>query len=347
VAAFRPNGAFGPDGPLLLGIGMIAALISAGAWLHVATHLGLPVSTTHSIVGAIVGVGVAAFGLSGVDWAMLLQIVLSWVVSPVLGGVLAYLSFIAVRRLILDNEDPIAATRRIGPYLVGFVVTIIVLSVIYKALANVLDDPPFALALGASLAVGALFAALTALFMRSFQPDGSNPYVFVERNFAILQIATACFVAFAHGANDVANAIGPLAAVVDLYRTGFAAVPTEVPVPIWVLVLGGTGIVIGLATYGYKVIGTIGSQITEITPTRGFAAEFGAASTVLVASRIGLPVSTTHTLVGAVIGVGFARGLAALNMRVIRNIANSWLATVPAAAIVAAVLFLIARLIVL
>jgi phosphate/sulfate permease len=173
---------------------------------------------------------------------------------------------------------------------------------------------------------------------------GMTPYQFVERVFALLQIATACFVAFAHGANDVANAIGPVAAVVSLYQAGFASVPATVGVPLWVLVLGGGGIVLGLATLGYRVIATIGREITEITPTRGFSAEFGAAATVLLASSLGLPISTTHTLVGAVIGVGFARGIGALNLRIIRNIVNSWIATVPVAAAATALLFTVARL---
>jgi phosphate/sulfate permease len=169
----------------------------------------------------------------------------------------------------------------------------------------------------------------------------------VEGVFGVLQIVTAAFVAFAHGANDVANAVGPLAAVVGIAQVGFQSVPTEIPVPIWILALGGVGIVVGLATWGYKVIVTIGKHITELTPTRGFSAEFGAAGTVLLASRLGLPISTTHTLVGSVIGVGFAQGIGALNLRTVRNIINSWVATLPAAAALSGLLYWILKTVLL
>ncbi|MGH7448979.1 MAG: inorganic phosphate transporter [Longimicrobiales bacterium] len=344
TAMFDVSGPWGADGPRLLAVGMLCALIAAAAWLHVATHFGLPVSTTHSIVGAVLGIGLVSFGISGVDWGTMLQIMASWVVSPLLGGVLAFLSFFAIRRFILSAPDPVGATIRTSPYIIAIVVALLVLSFIYKVLQNRVEAPPvlvaFGIAAGAGLVAGVLASALT----RNMAPaPGMSPYQFVERVFALLQIATACFVAFAHGANDVANAIGPVAAVVSLHQAGFAAVPATVDVPLWVLVLGGGGIVIGLATLGFKVIATIGREITEITPTRGFSAEFGAAATVLLASSLGLPISTTHTLVGAVIGVGFARGIGALNLRIIRNIVNSWIATVPVAACASALLFTIAR----
>lgn len=344
VSLFDPAGGLGPDGPLILALGMLSALLAAALWLHVASLMSLPVSTTHSIVGALVGIGLVAFGLQGVAWGTLGSIVMSWFVSPVLGGVLGYLTFRAVRARVLRNSDPIHATRQIAPYLIAIVITLIVLSFIYKALGNVMDAPPFILALGASLAAGLVGGLVTLLWVRfKPPPEGVQPYGYVETIFAGLQIVTACYVAFAHGANDVANAIGPVAAVVSLTANDFSALAGEVPVPFWVLVLGGVGIVVGLATFGYRVIATIGKEITEMTPTRGFAAEFGAATTVLIASRMGLPVSTTHTLVGAVVGVGFAQGIGALNMRVLRNIAGSWVATVPAAGGVAAVIFLVLR----
>jgi PiT family inorganic phosphate transporter len=344
TAMFEVTGPLGADGPMLLAIGMLCALVAAASWLHLATHLGLPVSTTHSIVGAVVGIGVASFGIRGVEWGSLLQIVGSWVVSPLLGGGLAFLSFFAIRRYILNQNDVVKATNRATPYLVAVVVAVMVLSFIYKVLKNRADVPPAVLALGAAIGAGIVAGVLTFAMVRNLAPaPGMSAYDYVERVFGVLQIATACFVAFAHGANDVANAVGPLAAVVTLYQAGFTTVAGEVGVPLWVLVLGGGGIVLGLATMGYKVIATIGKEITEITPTRGFCAEFGAATTVLLASSLGLPISTTHTLVGAVIGVGFARGIGALNMRVIRNIANSWLATVPLSAGVAAILFMAVR----
>ncbi|MEN8374114.1 MAG: inorganic phosphate transporter [Gemmatimonadota bacterium] len=346
VSLFAPTGPAGADGPLLLALGMLAALISAGAWLHVATHLALPVSTTHSIVGAVVGIGVATFGLAGVDWGTMLEIVLSWFASPVLGALLGFLTFVFIRRRILQSEDPAGASRKIGPYLVGLVVTIIFLSFIYKALKNVIEAPPFALAVGVSLALGAVATLASRPLIKRADAHPGGPYEHVERMFAVLQVATAIFVAFAHGANDVANAVGPLASVVTLARTGFQEIATTVPVPLWVLLLGGVGIVLGLATLGYRVIETVGRQITEMTPTRGFCAEFGAAATVLIASRMGIPVSTTHTLVGGVIGVGLAQGMAALNMRVVRNIIASWLATVPIAAAFSMTIYFVLRAIV-
>ncbi len=343
VALFAPTGPIGADGPLLLALGMLAALVAAGAWLHIATHLALPVSTTHSIVGAVVGIGVATFGVAGVDWGTMLEIVLSWVASPLLGALIAFFAFGFVRRRILESDDPAAASRRTGPYLVGLVVTIIFLSFLYKALGNVIDAPPFALALGLSVGLGVAGAWASRPLLARADARPGGPYQHVERMFAILQVATAIFVAFAHGANDVANAVGPLAAVATLARTGFTEIATTVPVPLWVLLLGGVGIVLGLATLGYRVIETVGKQITDMTPTRGFCAEFGAATTVLIASRLGIPVSTTHTLVGGVIGVGLAQGMAALNLRVIRNIIVSWLATVPIAAVFSTAIYFALR----
>jgi PiT family inorganic phosphate transporter len=342
--AFAPTGAFGPDGPFLLAIGMAAALLAAALWLQAASFVGLPVSTTHSIVGAVVGFGLVSVGISGVDWPMLGRIVASWVVSPALGGMLAFVTFVVVRRLVLHRDDPVRASVQVAPYIVGVVASILALTFVYKALSNVVPDPHPTWAALSALAVGGVGILVARWWIAGRQRrNHAAPYVFVEGIFGGLQIITAGFVAFAHGANDVANAVGPLAAVVGIAGTGFASIPSEIPVPTWILAAGGIGIVIGLATWGYRVIATVGQHITELTPTRGFSAEFGAACTVLLASRLGLPVSTTHVLVGAVVGVGFAHGLAALNMRTLRNIALSWLATVPAAAAVSAVLFLALR----
>jgi PiT family inorganic phosphate transporter len=228
--------------------------------------------------------------------------------------------------------------------MVAVVVSVMTLSFIYKVLQNRMGAPPVLLSLGISLLFGGLLGLAVGTVIRRRKPrPGTTPYAYVERMFGMLQIATACFVAFAHGANDVANAVGPLAAVVSLHQNAYASISTQVDVPIWVLVAGGIGIVIGLATFGYRVMATIGKQITEMTPTRGFSAEFGAATTVLIASSLGLPISTTHTLVGGVIGVGFAQGIGALNLRVVRNIVSSWLATVPAAAVTAALVLILLR----
>lgn len=348
VSLFEPTGSLGEEGPTYLAVGMLSGLIGAAIWVHLATVFGLPVSTTHSIVGSVIGIGLVSFGFGGVQWGPLVGIVGSWIVSPLLGGLLAFLTFYMIRRLIMRSENPVAATKRHAPTMAGITVAVMVLSFIYKTLKNKVSVPPLPLALGLAALAGVIAGVVVYFIIRDTRPaNGATPYDYVEKVFAYLQIATACFVAFAHGANDVANAIGPLAAVVSVAQSGFTSVAAKVGVPFWVLLLGGGGIVLGIATYGFKVIATIGSQITEITPTRGFSAEFGAATTVLVASSLGLPVSTTHTLVGGVIGIGFAQGIGALNMGMVRSIANSWVATVPVSAAVAAVIFVIARAVVM
>jgi PiT family inorganic phosphate transporter len=318
------------DTPEIFMFGMAAALLGAAIWLLVATMFGLPVSTTHSIVGAVVGFGIITVGWGNVNWGTMASIVLSWVVSPLCGGLLAFLTFTFISRKIILADSPYDATVRWAPYLVAVVGFTLSLSILYKGLKNLNLDLPFTVAGPACLAIGGVW------LKRRHRPAGFS-VVAVERLFAGLQVITACYVAFAHGANDVANAIGPLAGILQVYQDGTLA--AKAPVPIWILAMGGVGIVVGLGTYGYKVIMTIGHQITSMTPTRGFSAEFGAATTVLAASRLGLPISTTHTLVGAVIGVGFARGLAALNLRVIRNIVTSWIITIPAAGLISVIAF--------
>lgn len=342
VRFFQPEtGLFGEMGPRILMLGMVSALLSAGIWLQIATMFGLPVSTTHSIVGAVIGFAVVAVGMEAVDWGTAGLIAVSWVLSPLFGGLLAAGMFLVVSRGVLRKDDPIAATRLLGPYLVGLVVFMLVLSFVYKALQSVLPDPPGWLVLLVAAASGALAYLFSWVALRRSSPPPGRPLVYVEKVFGRIQVMTAAYVAFAHGANDVANAVGPLAAVIQVGTLG--ALPEAVPVPTWILALGAVGIVIGLATWGYKVIATVGSKITELTPTRGFSAEFGAATTVLVASRLGMPISTTHTLVGAVIGVGLARGIGALNMRIVGRIVNSWLVTLPAAAAFSALLFIALR----
>lgn len=327
--------------PTQLALGMLAALLSAALWLQLASSRGLPVSTTHSIVGAVIGFAVVSMGFSAVEWSKVGSIVASWFVSPVCGGVLGFASFFVVRRTILDRADPVGATRHVAPWLMAVVGFVLGLVLFFKGLKNLHLELTLVETAGIAAGLGLAMAAITAWFLRGLSRDGEvdrhAQHARVERVFAWLQIITACFMAFAHGSNDVANAVGPLAAVVNIVRDG--AVAAQSVVPLWVLGLGGVGIVVGLATYGKRVIETVGKNITEMTPTRGFSAEFGAALTILIGSRLGLPLSTTHVLVGAVIGVGFARGIAALNMRVIRNVATSWLVTVPAAAVLSATIY--------
>jgi PiT family inorganic phosphate transporter len=332
--------AVGTD-PQSLKYGMLGALASAATLLLLATRRGLPISTTHAIVGAIVGFGLVGLGPGAVEWGKVTQIVLSWVTSPLMGGVLAFLIFKLTRALILDRDDPILQARRWGPLFFFAVTFVIGLVTLFKGLKNLKLDYDLPQALLLSCAVGALGAFMGRFFLTrvkvvegtSFEDRFRN----VERVFAVLQILTACAVAFAHGSNDVANAVGPLAAVISVEQ-GLDVVG-KAPVAPWMLVVGGVGIVLGLATWGYRVMETIGRKITELTPSRGFSAELAAALTIVLASRLGIPVSTTHILVGSVLGVGLARGIGALDMRVVGRIIVSWVATLPVAAAMAVFFF--------
>lgn len=332
--------------PELLVYGMLAALLAAAIWLHLATALGMPVSTTHSIVGAVAGFGLLQFGFGAVEWSTMTKIVMSWFISPVCGGILGYLMFILIRKLILDKDDPQDAVLKGIPYLLFVVFSTLLFSLFEKGAKRAIPKdweltPP--MELGISIVLGAMLAAAATFYIRrrSAKADRSEPYVFVEKIFVYLQIITACYVALAHGANDVANAVGPLAAIVHVVRTG--TVEMTVAMPAWILAIGGVGIILGLATFGYRVMLTVGSKIVEMSPSRGFAAEFGAATTVLVCSMQGLPISTTHTLVGAIVGVGVARGMGALNYRVLYGIGVSWLITVPASGIMSMLIYVILK----
>ena len=315
--------------------GMLASLASAGTLLVAATRFGLPVSTTHSIVGAIVGFGAVALGPDAVAWGKVGQIVLSWVTSPLIGGVIAFGIFQIVRLRVLEQDAPLERLRRIGPLFFFYVFFIIGLVTLFKGLGNLKLDYDLPTAFGLSLALGAVGAVIGAFVLRravarAGTPTRDDHFHHVERAFVVLQIMTACSVAFAHGSNDVANAIGPLAAIHAVVTTGQAA--TKASVEPWMLAVGGFGIVIGLATWGYRVMETVGKRITELTPSRGFAAELAAATTIVLASRLGIPVSTTHILVGSVLGVGLARGIGALDLRVVGRIVVSWIATLPISA---------------
>jgi PiT family inorganic phosphate transporter len=336
--------AFGGD-PMVIAIGMTCCLLAAALWLNIATYAGWPVSTTHSIVGAVVGFGLVAGGFDAVHWGVMGKIVLSWVVSPLMGGLLGYFGFVFIKRRILNVDRPLLALRGWGPIMVFPIFAILALSVLFKGLKPLNLDLGFGPAMGIAAATG-LFASFTSVpllrkFTRIASQDREARQYRAERVFLVLQVLTACFVAFAHGSNDVANAVGPMAAV---FGATTGDLGSKVAVPYRVLLIGAVGIVVGLATYGYKIMATIGKKITELTPSRGFAAEFGAATTIVLASKLGLPVSTTHTLVGAVIGVGFARGIGAINTKVVTGIIASWFITVPFTALLAAGLFLIGRI---
>jgi PiT family inorganic phosphate transporter len=330
--------------PQLLVIGMFAALLASALWLNVATYFGQPVSTTHSIVGSVCGVGIIAGG--AVKWGMLGGIVASWLISPVASGIIAFLTFRFITRRIFGVEEPGRAVEKHAPYFVVIVAFILTLSFIYKGLKNLHLNCPLPQALIVAVAVSAVAGVVShLLFKRTANHSRKrvldDEYDYVESRFKHLQIVTASYVAFAHGANDVANAVGPMAAVAEIHRTGEVAM--TVAVPMWILLMGGVGIVLGLTTFGRRVIETIGRRITEITPSRGFAAQIAAATTVLVCSRCGLPVSTTHALVGAVIGVGLARGIAGLRIRTVQQILSSWVATIPITAGLTMLIFAIAK----
>ena len=333
---------FGGDA-LLFARGMLAALLAAAIWLHVATCWGQPVSTTHAIIGAVIGFGLCARGPAAIQWAKMLRIAASWFVSPVVGGILAFLIYLAIRRFVLNSASPVRRARTVAP-LAAALIIMLMLSAALPALTRGRSSEWVAVALRWK-PLGLLFVgAAMFMYMRrrlSSLPADDHPdaqLATVEKWFSRVQILTACNMAFAHGANDVANAIGPIAGILSASRGAFAS---QTQVPPWLLAFGGFGIVMGLATYGYRVIESIGKKITEITPSRGLSAEMGTATTVLVCSLLGLPISTTFVLVGAVMGVGFARGFGAIDLRVIRKIFASWLVTIPVSASLAAVIYLL------
>jgi PiT family inorganic phosphate transporter len=327
--------------PETLIYGMLAALLAAGTWLLIASHNGWPVSTTHSIVGAIVGFAAVGVGIDAVHWGKVGTIVMSWVVSPLIAGFIAYLVFASVQVFILRQEDPLARAKRYVPVYIFLAAFTITLMTILKGLKHVGLTISIANAYLLAISIALLISLIGAFAIRRIEPDPKlekrQHFYTVERVFAVLMIVTACSMAFAHGSNDVANAIGPLAAVIGIAKTGL--VGAKSPIPIWVLALGGGGIVVGLATYGRRVIATVGHKITQLTPSRGFAAELAAATTIVIASGTGIPVSTTHTLVGAVLGVGLARGIEAIDLRVVGRIFVSWVVTIPAGALLAILFF--------
>lgn len=336
--------------PDLFVLGMMSALLSAGTWLLIASLRGWPVSTTHSIVGSLIGFASVGVSMDAVNWGGLVPIVSSWVVTPFLSGLIAFGLFKSVQWLIMDTEDPFRNAKRWVPvymFLTGFMLALMTFT---KGLKHVglhfttMDAVMLSCLVG--FVVAGLGIALLTRIKVDAEADKSFHFASVEKVFAVLMIFTACAMAFAHGASDVSNAVGPLAAVVGVIEAGGdMVIGGKSSVPGWVLLLGAVGIVVGLATYGWKVIATIGKGITELTPSRGFAAELATAGTVVAASGIGLPISTTHTLVGAVLGIGLARGIGALNLSVVGKIFTSWVITLPVGAVLAIIYFEIMMLI--
>lgn len=384
--------------PMVFVLGMMGALLATGILLQIASYFGLPISTTHAIVGAVIGFGAIVGGVQAVHWSEVGWIATGWILSPLLSGCVAYLIFLLIQKKILCALNPVEATQRLAPFFVFLCCNVLLLSLSSHGLSQLNLNLPLFAAVSITCTISLLAALVSYRFIRenpeaklqlaeSFHPyqavslekalhhmqrvhlsnqntaygqrisnvldeirtlsdevkknmpfqSSSTQYRGVEKIFVFLQILSACLVAFAHGANDVANAIGPVAAVLGVLKTNAIAAHSEIPT--WLLALGGASIVIGLATWGWRVIETIGSKITELTPTRGFAAEFGAAATILFASKLGLPISTTHALVGAVFGVGMARGLKALNLQMLKEILVSWIVTIPLCAMVSILMF--------
>ena len=326
--------------PHLALIGALSALLAAALWVSFATWKSLPVSTTHSIVGAMIGFGIMAGGFSVINWGKLGAVVLSWVISPVFALVIGFIMFKTITRLILSKRDPFTWSLRLSPLFIGIAFFVIVLSFLFKTpLGKKLAiGTPMALVIAFILAIGLGFVAMKLLGRYTQKRESSG----AEDIFRKIQIGTSCYVALAQGANDVANAIGPLAVIYFIVKTG--EIGASVPVPIFLLFFGGIGIACGIGMAGHRVMDTIGRKITTLTNTRGFSVDFAAATTVMVASKLGLPVSTTHAAVGGVMGVGLARGLEAVNFRIIFQIILYWVLTVPASAITSIVIFKIIKL---
>jgi PiT family inorganic phosphate transporter len=326
----------------LVMLGALAAILAASIWVTLATWKSMPISTTHSIVGAMIGFGLIAGGYGVVSWGVVGKVALSWVLSPLFGCILAFIVFKLITKLILGKEDTLGWGKRMAPFFIAATFFIIFMSLLLKTrLGEIVIPPPhnelfWAVVISSMVAAGTGIAGY--LIIRRIQQKTQEGYDEVEEIFRKLQIMTSCYVALAHGANDVANAIGPMATIFTINSEG--SIPDQVSIPVYLLALGGIGIAVGIMTWGYRVIRTLGSKITKLTNTRGFAVDFGAATTVLIASKLGMPISTTHTVVGAIIGVGLARGLEAIDLRIIKKIVASWLITVPIAAATCALIYL-------
>ena len=330
--------------PHTLLLGFVASLLAAALWVTLSTWRELPISTTHSVIGALIGFGIIAGGVSSIDWSVMGKVASSWVLSPVVGCIIAFFVFKIIVKTIFAKDEPVKAAKIVGPLAIGVTAFLIVSSLFLKTklseMSGVSDLPQVLLI---STVISAIACIIAMFLLRNIEAKSVEDYATVEGIFRKLQIVTSCYVAFSHGANDVANAIAPVAAIIPLANGEMsltAGIPTEL------LALGGIGIAFGCMTWGRRVMKTVGGRITSLTNTRGFSVDFAAATTVLVASKLGLPISTSHTVVGAVIGVGLARGLEAIDLSVIKKIVVSWLLTVPIAAATSAVIFICLRAIV-
>ncbi|WP_150539082.1 inorganic phosphate transporter [Actinobacillus vicugnae] len=351
VADTIKSGIIQPDAftgrPDIMVLGMMSSLCASGVWLVIATKMGWPVSGTHTIIGAVIGFACITIGTDAIQWGQLGGIVGSWFITPVIAGIIAYLIFINSQKLIFNRSNPLEQAKKFGPLYMGMTIFIIAIVTIAKGLKHVglhlTNFETFIISLGLALIAvtfGYFYFRSQAFLAKMKANDDGKGFIGVEKIFSILMLLTACAMAFAHGSNDVANAIGPLAAVQAIVASG-GVIQEKAALAPWILPLGGVGMIVGLAVMGRAVMATVGTGITELTPSRGFAAQFACAVTVVIASGTGLPISTTQTLVGAILGVGFARGIAALNLGIIRNIIASWVVTLPAGAILSIIFYYI------
>ena len=324
------------DQPLILIEGMLGVLLACTFWMNFASYLGVPVSITNALVGSMVGFGSVVLGTDAVHWNQVSHIAIGWITSPLIAGITGYALFISIQQSIFVKDDPLAKAKWYVPiylFLVGCILSFIT---VFKGLNHFNIHLNLKQNLAVTL-ISSITVTLLGIFFIKRIPEKSNIrrrecFLQVEKYFAVLMAMTACAMAFAHGSNDVALAVGPLSIVHSLVLN--PNIPLDaISYPSWIILLGCTGVISGLLMYGRKVIATVGSSITALTPSRAFAATLAAATTVVVATSLGIPVSATQTLVGAVLGVGLARGIGALNLIVIRNIFTSWILTLPAASL--------------
>lgn len=330
-------------------LGFAAALLAAAIWVTLSTWKEMPISTTHSVIGALVGFGLIQWGVRCVNWGKLGFVASSWVLSPVIGCIIAFFVFKLIVKLIFAKEEPVHSAKIVGPFIVGATAFLITTALLLKTtLSEKLGiDGNYPIIFLIATVVLIITTVISLILLRKVKAQGPEDYTTVERIFRKLQIITACYVAFSHGANDVANAIAPVAGIIGIVESstdGMVEITAlNAEIPIWLLAIGGIGIALGCLTWGRRVMRTVGGKITHLNHTRGFSVEFAAATTVLFASKLGMPVSTSHTVVGAVVGVGLARGLEAIDLSVIRKIIISWLLTVPVAAGTSAVIYICLR----
>ncbi|MDP3270132.1 MAG: inorganic phosphate transporter [Legionella sp.] len=324
------------DQPLVMIEGMLGVLFACTIWMNLASYLGVPVSITNALVGSMVGFGAVVLGPNAIHWNQVGRIAIGWVTSPMISGITAYALFISIQQTIFVKNNPLAKAKLYIPIYLFLIGSILSFITVFKGLNHFDIHLNFKQNLAVTLATSIIITIIGMIFIKRIPENPKirrrERFIQVEKYFAVLMAMTACAMVFAHGSNDVALAVGPLTIVYSLVMNANQVFDAN-NYPSWIILFGCVGVITGLLMYGRKVIETVGSAITALTPSRAFAATLSAATTVVVATSTGIPVSATQTLVGAVLGVGLARGIGALNLIVIRNIFMSWILTLPAASI--------------